>query len=185
MSLRIGIYDHLGWAIAVAASRDHEVVARQRIDLVEPGVPSMPIHHPGPARSAVDVGALVARVRASAMRATTVALEALAVALPGSVLSLHLRALPVNFPADIADQLRPPFDARADAVMYREVLASIAAARGWFVQFYDARTVEAAAASVLDDRADAVLRSPRERLGPPWTREHRIALAATVLASVE
>jgi hypothetical protein len=30
-----------------------------------------------------------------------------------------------------------------------------------------------------------VLYGPRERLGPPWAKDHRIALAATVLASSE
>src|SRR5215471_7528263 len=122
MSLRVGIYDHLGWAIAVAASGNHEVVERRRIELHEPGVPSMPVHHPGPARSLDEIEALVARVRASAERATAASLDALATALPRPVTSLHLRALPVDFPTAIAEQLRSPYEARADAVMYRQVL---------------------------------------------------------------
>ena len=36
--MRVAIADHLGWAIAVTASADHEVVDRRRIELVEPGV---------------------------------------------------------------------------------------------------------------------------------------------------
>ena len=56
-SLRIGIYDHLGWAIAVAASGKHDVVDRRKIELLEPGVPSMPIHHPGPNRSLAEITA--------------------------------------------------------------------------------------------------------------------------------
>ena len=35
---------------------------------------------------------------------------------------------------------------------------------------------------VLGDRADAVLRAPRRRLGPPWSKDHRTALAATIAA---
>jgi hypothetical protein len=43
--LRLGIADHLGWAVAVTASGDHEVVDSRRIELVEPGVSAAPIHH--------------------------------------------------------------------------------------------------------------------------------------------
>jgi hypothetical protein len=181
MGLHVGIYDHLGWAVAVTASDDHEVVDRRRIDLLEPGVPNMPIHHPGQGRSLEEVAALVARVRASAERATAASLDALTAALPGSVTSVHLRALPANFPTDIAIQLRPPHEARADAVMYRQVLAAVATALGWAVEFYDARTAEADAAAILGGRADEVLHGPRDRLGPPWTKDHRTALAATIL----
>jgi hypothetical protein len=42
--------------------------------------------------------------------------------------------------------------------------------------------VEAEAARLLGERADAVLHGPRRVLGPPWSKDHRIALAATVLA---
>jgi hypothetical protein len=31
--VRVGIADHLGWAIAATASADHEVVDRRRIEL--------------------------------------------------------------------------------------------------------------------------------------------------------
>jgi hypothetical protein len=33
--VRLGIADHLGWAIAVTSSADYEVVDRRRIELVE------------------------------------------------------------------------------------------------------------------------------------------------------
>src|SRR6185369_8606929 len=100
--------------------------------------------------------ALVARVRASAERATAASLDALVAALPGSVTSVHLRALPANFPAAIADQLRPPHEAHADAIMYRQVLAALARARGWTVQFYNAKTAEADATAILAGRAHQV-----------------------------
>lgn len=183
MSLHVGIYDHFGWAVAVTASGDHDVVDRRRLDLLEPGVPNAPIHHPGQGLSLDEIEALVARVRASAEQATAASLDALAKALPSSVTSVHLRALPADFPADIAVQLRPPYEARADAIMYRKVLAAVADARGWAVDFYDAKTAEVDAAEILADEADKVLRGPRDRLGPPWTKDHRTALAATVLAT--
>ncbi len=67
--------------------------------------------------------------------------------------------------------------------MYRNVLAELAHARGWMVHLYNARDVEGQAVSVLGDRANEVLHGPRAALGPPWTKDHRIALAATVMAS--
>lgn len=183
MGLLVGIYDHLGWAVAVTATGDYDVVDRRRIELLESGMPSMPIHHAPQGSSLGEVEALVTRVRASAERATAASLEALAAALPESVTSVHLRALPAEFPTDIAVQLRAPYDSHADGIMYRQVLAAVAAARGWAVQFYDARTAEADAAALLAGRAGEVLRGPRERLGPPWTKDHRTALAATIVTA--
>ena len=63
--------------------------------------------------------------------------------------------------------------------MYREVLAELAHERGWEVHAYDAKSVEAQASALLGERADAIL---RPALGPPWTKDHRVALAATVVA---
>jgi len=36
---------------------------------------------------------------------------------------------------------------------------------------------------VLGARTAAVLDGPRATLGPPWTKDHRTALAATVVAT--
>ena len=182
MGLRVGIFDHLGWAVAVTASPGHEVVDRRRIELLGPGLPNAPVHHPGRGLSVTDVEELVARVRASAVRMTSASLDELVAALPDPVESVHLRALPAGFPTDMAVLLRAPYEARADAVMYRQILGRGRRGRGWQVRFYDAKTVEAGAGAVLERHADAVLRGPRERLGPPWTKDHRTALAATVLA---
>jgi hypothetical protein len=125
----------------------------------------------------------VAEVRASAVCATSTALDELATALPGPIVSMSLRAWPADFPDDIAVLRQVPYESRADSVMYRQVLAELARDRGWDVHFFDAKDVEAAAAHILGDRADEVLRGPRARLGPPWSKDHRIALAATVVAA--
>jgi hypothetical protein len=66
--------------------------------------------------------------------------------------------------------------------MYRQVLAQLADEMGWAVHFYDAKDVEEEAAQILGDRADEVLRGPRATLGPPWAKDHRMALAATIVA---
>ena len=75
-----------------------------------------------------------------------------------------------------------PYEARADAIMYRQELSELAQARDWEVHLYDAKAVVGQAASLLAGRADEVLQGPRATLGPPWTKDHRIALAATIVA---
>jgi len=77
--VRLGIADHLGWAAAVTASADHEVVDPRRIELVEPGLTAAPIHYEGHRLDVAGTEALVARVRASVVRST--ALDELAAGL--------------------------------------------------------------------------------------------------------
>jgi hypothetical protein len=180
--MRLGIADHLGWAVAVTASGDHEVVDRRRIELVEPGLSAAPIHYESARLDVAATAALVAKVRASIARAASAALDEIATALPAPVRSISLRAWPPDFPDDIAVQRRAPYEARADAIMYRQELAELAHARDWEVHLYDAKAVVAAAVSMLAERADEVLLGPRATLGPPWTKDHRIALAATIVA---
>jgi hypothetical protein len=188
----LGIAHHLGWAVAVTATADHRVVDRRRIALVEPGVPSAPVHHEGGPhalhRRALplddrSLAALVAQVRASAVRESARALDALAAAHEEAITSLSIRRWPPDFPVDVAVQRRVPFESRADSVMYLQVLAEEATRRGWAVHLYDAKGVEADAARLLGGRGEAVLHGPRALLGPPWSKDHRLALAATVVAS--
>ena len=159
--MRLGIADHFGWAVAVTASADHEVVDRRRIELVEPGVSAAPIHYESQRLDVAATAALVAKVRASVVRATSAALDEIAAALPAPVVSISLRAWPLDFPDDIAVQRRAPYEARADAIMYRQVLAELAHARDWEVHLYDAKDVVGQAVSMLAERADEVLQGPR------------------------
>jgi hypothetical protein len=180
--MRVGIAHHLGWAVAVTASTDHMVVDRRRIELIEPGMATAPIHHEGKPLDDAATAALVAKVRASAARATSASLDELAAAVPEPIVSMSLRAWPLDFPDDIGVQRRPPYEARADSIMYRQVLAEQARARGWDVYLFNANDVEGQAVSVLGERAYEVLYGPRATLGPPWAKDHRIALAATIVA---
>src|SRR6266550_5391683 len=109
--MRLGIAHHLGWAVAVTASADHKVVDRRRIELIEPGLPAAPIHHEGgphrlhlPTAPLDDsaLAALVAEVRASAVRVASAALDEVAAASPEPIVSMSLRAWPTDFPQDIA-----------------------------------------------------------------------------------
>jgi hypothetical protein len=109
--LRLGIADHFGWAVAITASADHAVVDRRRIELVEAGMSPAPMHYESKPLDVTATAALVAEVRASVLRATSAALDELATALPGPIASVSLRAVPPDFPYDIAVQRRPPYEA--------------------------------------------------------------------------
>jgi hypothetical protein len=181
--VRLGVAHHFGWAVAVTASADHKVVDRRRIELIEPGMPTAPIHHEGKPLDDDATAVLVAQVRASVVRATSDALDGLVTALPEPIVSMSLRAWSLDFPEDIAVQRRAPYEARADSIMYRQVLAELARARGWDVHLYDAKDVETRAVSKLAERADEILPGPRATMGPPWAKDHRMALAATIVAA--
>jgi hypothetical protein len=188
--MRLGIAHHFGWAVAVTATSGHDVADRRRIELIEPGVPNAPVHHEGGAHAfhqraeLLDdeaLASLVADVRASVVRATSAALDELASTLPEPIVSMSVRGWPADFPEDIEVQRRVPYESRADSVMYCRVLAQLADERGWRVHRYDAKDVEDEAVRILGDRADEVLHGPRATLGPPWSKDHRMALAATIV----
>jgi hypothetical protein len=184
--VRLGIAHHYGWAVAVTATDDHDVVDRRRIELIEPGLPPAPIHHEGGPHamhragaplSDDELAALVVDVRAAVVRATAASLDEL----PAGISSISVRSWPPDFPTAVEIARRPPHESRADSVMYCQVLAELADARSWRVHLYDAATVEREAAAVLGERAEDVLHGPRRTLGPPWSKDHRTALAATVI----
>ncbi|HEY8544357.1 MAG TPA: hypothetical protein VIL36_04885 [Acidimicrobiales bacterium] len=179
--LRLGLADHFGWAVAVTASADHHVVDRRRIELVEPGVPAAPFHQDSKRLDLDATAELVARVRASIARSAAAAFDELEAAV-GPIGSVSLRAWSPDFPTDLEVLVRVPWEARADGVMYRQVVADVARERGWAVHLYGAKEVVNQATARLGDRAKDVLHGPRARLGPPWAADHRMALAATVMA---
>ncbi len=190
--MRLGIAHHYGWAVAVTASTDYRVVDRRRIELIEPGLPAAPIHHEGGTHllhrsgeplADTALAALVKDVRASVVRAASVAFDELGGALSEPITTVSLRAWPGTFPTEIADKRRTPYESRADSVMYCQVLAELAHERGWVVCPYNAKTIEEEATHILGDRAHEVLHGPRQVLGPPWSKDHRTALAATVVAA--
>ena len=79
---------------------------RRRIDLVEPGLTAAPIHYDSRRLDVAATAALVAKVRASVVRATSAALDEIADALPAPIVSISLRVWPLDFPDDIAVQRR-------------------------------------------------------------------------------
>lgn len=188
--MRLGIVNHLGWAVVVVTDDEFAVVARSRIELVDPGLPTAPVHHHGGtwpshddrARTDDELVELVQQVRASVRTAVDRAFADLA---SGAAPGIDLVAVPTwpeDFPTAIATLRRPPYEARADTVMYRQELAAGAQRFGWRCHRFEARRVEREARALLGDRAGSVLDEPRTRLGPPWTVDHRTAVAGVVVA---
>jgi hypothetical protein len=180
--MRVGIAHHLGWAVAVTASKDGFVVDRRRLSLIEAGLPPAPYEHEVPRLTDDAAEVLLAEIRGAVARATARALAELAAAVDLPIVSISLRAWAPDFPDDLPTLRRAPYSAMADSVLYRQHIAEAAVSRGWSVHLYDASAVEHQLAVVVGARAHEVLHGPRQRLGPPWTKEHRTALAAALFA---
>jgi hypothetical protein len=68
--------------------------------------------------------------------------------------------------------------------MYRKVLASAAEARGWPVHGYDAKKVLGAASQALRvENLDAHFLHVRRAVGPPWNKDHKLAMAAAIVTA--
>jgi hypothetical protein len=192
----VGVAEHGNAAVLVTLGAGGELLDRRSIVLTEPGLPTHPHHGEGSwavgrylntpgARpiSLADAVALVERVRASAARGARDGLEALAAALPIPIARIAIRACPALPPTTeerIADNRAQTI---ADSVMYREALATAAAARGWRVHAYDREQVFLDAAAALGhDDIDAFLRAMGRPAGPPWQAKHKLAAAAAIAA---
>lgn len=180
----IGISDHGGWAVLVTVTADGTLLDRRRIELVDQDLPKIPHHSEGQSLPLDAAVALVERVRVSAERHAQLGLDAAASAVPGRILGVALRHCP-ELPPTIAERIK---DYRAqnvaDWVMYRKALAAAAEARGWAVHWYDARKVLGQAGEALRIKdLDAHFLRLRKSIGPPWTKDHKIAMAAAILAA--
>ncbi len=180
----VGVSDHGGWAVLVTAAGDGTLLDRRRVELVDEDLPKIPHHSEGQALPLHEAVALVERVRASAERHAKLGLDAIAATVPGRILGVALRQCP-DLPPTIAGRIQG-YRARnvADWVMYRKALAAAAEARGWAVHWYDAKKVFGAAREALRiDDLDAHFLRLRRSIGPPWGKDHRVAMAAAIAAA--
>jgi hypothetical protein len=179
----IGVSDHGGWAVLVTVALDGTLLDRRRVELVGEGLPKIP-HHSECQRLPVDEAVeLVERVRVSAEKHAVLALDAVATTVP-DVLGVALRKCP-QLPPTIAERIT---DYRAqnvaDWVMYRKALASAAEARDWPVHWYDTKSVLGAARQALRvENIDAHFLQVRKTVGPPWNNDHKLAMAAAIVAA--
>lgn len=189
----VGVAEHGNSAVLVTVAPGGKFVDRRRIDLTR-GLPTHPYHHEGSwavgrylnsswARqiSLADAVALVARVRASAERGARESLEALAATVPMEIAGIAIRICP-QLPPTTEERIADTRAANvADSVMYREVLATAAEARGWSVHWYDReRVFHDAAAALGGEDIDAFLQAMGRSIGPPWQAKHKLAAAAAI-----
>ena len=180
----IGVSDHGGWAVLVTVAADGTLLDRRRVELVDADLPKIPHHSEGQALPLQDAVALVERVRVSAERHAKLALDAVAMTVPARILGIALRQCPA-LPPTVAERIQ---DYRAqnvaDWVMYRRALAAAAQARAWAVHWYDAKNVFPAASQALHI-ADIEVHflQLRKSIGPPWSKDHKIAMAAAIVAA--
>jgi hypothetical protein len=192
----VGVAEHGNSAVLVTVGPDGELLDRRRINLTH-GLPTHPHHHEGSravgrypnsrmgrAMSLADAVALVERVRAAAANGARESLEALAAAVPVPISSIAIRVCP-KLPPTIEERITDNrAQTMADGVMYREVLASAAKARGWSVSWYNRDSIfRAAAAAVGHKDIDSFLRAMGRSIGPPWQAKHKLAAAAALAAT--
>ena len=184
----VGAADHCGWAVLVTVV-DGALIDRRRVELIDDSLPKLPHHHECQALAMHDALDLVERVRASANEHAAACLDALqqtllAVDVPATIIGIALRECPA-LPPTVAERITN-YRAQnvADSVMYRDALAKAAESRRWFVFRYRSKTVfEAAAEALRQDTVDALLKAVGKSLGPPWRKDHRVAMAAAIAAA--
>jgi hypothetical protein len=180
----IGVSDHGGWAVLVTVAGDGTLLDRRRVDLVDEDLPKIPHHSEGQSLALDEAVELVKRVQVSAERHAELVLGAVAMTLPGRIVGVAIRQCP-ELPATIAERIQ---DYRAqnvaDWVMYRKALAAAAEVRGWAVHWFDAKKVFDALGKALGiEDIDAYFLQLRRSIGPPWGKDHKIAMAAAIVAA--
>ena len=133
----VGVSDHAGWAVLVAATANGTLIERRRIELVDEDLPAMPHHHDAQLLPLAEAEDMIERVRESAHRHAKLEFDAISRSIP-QIEGVALRVCP-ELPPTTRERLR---DYRAqnvaDWVMYRRSLAEAARDRGWAVHWFDA-----------------------------------------------
>jgi hypothetical protein len=193
----VGVAENGNTAVLVTVAPGGELLDRRQVDLTERGLPTHPHHHEGswavgrylntPGARVMSLAAAVAlveRVRASAARGARDSLEALAKTVSVPIAGIAIRTcpdLPPTTEQRIADNRAQTV---ADSVMYRQALATAAAARGWSVHWYDReRAFRDAATALGRNDIDALLQAMGRAVGPPWQARHKLAAAAALAAA--
>lgn len=195
----VGVAEHGNSAVLVTVAPDGGLLDRRRFDLTDRGLPTHPHHHEGSwavgrylntpgarSLSLTDAVALVERVRASAARGACENLEMLAAAVPMPITSIAIRVCP-ELPPTIEERIADNrAQTMADSVLYREVLAGAAEARGWLVHWYNRDSVfrDAAVALGCED-IETFLYAMGRSIGPPWQAKHKLAAAAALAAGIQ
>jgi hypothetical protein len=181
----VGISDHGGWAVLVTVAPGGQLLDRRRVELVDKGLPTIPHHHMAQTLPLEQAEELIERVRVSAEKHAKIAFDAVAMTVPSHVVGVALRECPSWLPPTVAERIRDYRSSNvADWVMYRRAFAAQAEARGWSVHWFDSKKVfeEASRALAIKD-LDAHFLQIRKSIGPPWSMDHRLAMAAAIVAA--
>ena len=194
----VGVVEHGNSAVLITVGPRGELLDRRRVDLTR-GLPTHPYHHEGSwavgrylnsswahSISLPEAVALVERVRQAAALGAHDSLEALATAVPVPISCIAIRECP-RLPQTTEERISDTRAANiADSVMYREALATAAAARGWYVNWYDRKRVwREASAAIAGQDIEAFLRHMGRSIGPPWQANHKLAAAAALAAAAQ
>jgi hypothetical protein len=188
----LSVADHAGWAhVVCVAAPGHvpAVVARQRVTLIDAGLPTLPYHHESLAMREDEANALIARVRQSIAACTSRALHAAVndLAPAYSVVALAIREPPFPELPETVATVRQSYQLQcaADGMMYQHALCRAARDLGLDVDLCRRGEETARAAVRLDihpDDVESFVSGTGRPAGPPWTQEHRRAYAAGIAA---
>jgi len=175
MRTALGWRSHSGWAVLVAVrepASSPEVLARQRVELVDESLPRQPYHAIAEGGLTLRAGrALIARVEKMALKAALAATESTldecgieAVGVVGRV-----RRIP--------DELEKILESHAllhaaEGDLFERVLMDAAAQVGLHVFMQEPASIDIPPAL---DRAG-------KALGPPWQKDHKLAASVAIAA---
>jgi hypothetical protein len=186
----VSVADHTGWAhlVCVAASGNvPAVIARRRVALIDPGLPTLPYEHETAVMTEDEAGAVIAKVRRSIAARTLDALRRVVIELAPahSAVAVAIRKPPFDaLPATVAAvRTSHRLLCAADGMLYQ--LAICRAARQLELEVHLCRRGEEAARSaqplgVTPAEIEEFVSRTGRPVGPPWTQEHRRAYAAGI-----
>ena len=188
----MSVAEHAGWAhvLCVAAQGPVPVViARRRVTLIDPGLPTMPYEHESVGMPEDEAAALIARVRQSIAARTALALPRLVTELSPTyaTVALAIREPPVpELPATVS-AVRQSYRLQcvADGMLYQLAICNAARRLGLEVQLCrrgDETARAAKSLGVTTGEIEAFVTTSGRPDGPPWTQEHRRAYAAAIAA---
>jgi len=193
----IGFADHSGWCVAVAVVATggwFEVVARERLEILEPGwtLPSPPGLPRQPYHAVAEQGMdrrVIEEVLESAADGAAAEIKRIRESLRRTGHDLGIAVVPVGtvrLPASLDAILGShALLHAAEGELFREALAEGASRCGLTVVRAPRKDIIglAASASGLSLQAfEAKLKDAGKPLGPPWTADQRLAMAGAMLA---
>jgi hypothetical protein len=186
----ISIAEHAGWAYVLCVGvRENRpaVIARRRITIIDPGLPTQPYHHEATAMTDADANALIARVRRSIAARSSAALQNVVTDLApdDAVVAVAIRKPPFDDLPDTYAPIRESYRlmCAADGMMYQLAICGAARLLELDVHQCPRGGEESWAAKQLGVKPGDIrtfVSGTGRPPGPPWTEEHRRAYAAGI-----